>query len=213
MLDRVDINILESEKFFLWLPPKTGSNHASWVFSMFKFEMITCSYDRKQIYRRNGHLNNSHPQDIFEGHENYKLICTARHPLERIFSAYIYQIKSYHINKIKNLEVSKKSFIKFFIETYYSNDGVWLQGMNFQKRTPDYFLRLEHLYEDYMKIPFVAESELVKSGKLSEMCTEKKNSAGSEKYDIKDFYTQDMIDSVYKRFKDYFNLLGYEPKL
>lgn len=195
------------------MPPKTGSVHAAWVFQNFGFQEITCSYDRKEIYKSIGHLNNNHILNLFENHEDYKLICTARNPLLRIFSAFVYSNSFFKKQTNIGVEITPKNFIKFFVETLYDNDSVWLQGMNFMKRKPDYFIKLENLYEDYSKIPFIQQSEMFLNGTLKSMCEEKKNSAGSGKYNVKEFYTNDMIDTIYKRYKDYFDLLGYEPKI
>jgi len=207
--DRIQINVYEKEKVFLWLPPKTGTHHAVEVFNHFDFKHIVSSYDKKTIHFTENRVIHNHTLDLFEGHENYEIICTARNPLKRVFSAFFYGDKLMG----KKIELNKKSFIKFFSETIYDNDSVWLQGIFFKNRKPKYFLRTESLYEDYLKIPFVAESSFAKSGELESFCKIKLNSAERQEFKIQDFYTQDMVDYLYNRYKDYFDELGYEPKI
>jgi hypothetical protein len=48
-------------------------------------------------------------------------------------------------------------------------------------RKPDYVLRVETLYEDYIKIPFVRNSLLNTSGILKDLCSKKMNRS---KYDL-----------------------------
>jgi hypothetical protein len=199
-------NISEIHKSFLWSPPKTGSNHVIWVMNNFDFNYYLMTSDRKKIGQKNPETKHHHGRNLFEGHENYKLICTARHPIKRIFSAFIFHTKG---NKLS--DYSKEGFIKFFIEQFYGANGFYLEGNFFSERIPDYFLRAENLYEDYLNIPFVSESELVRNGKLKEMCKEKKNSYHDESFNIHDYFTKDIIDAIYERYKEYFLLLNYDP--
>lgn len=202
-------NISETHKSFLWTPPKTGSHHNIWVFENLNFECWEMSYDRKEINNLTKQILHNHALNLFDGHEEYQLICGARNPLERFFSAHIYSL----FYKERNPDLSKKNFVKQFVINFYERDSPWFQGILFDERTPDYFIRVENLYEDYMKIPFVSESEIAKNGTLKEMCMLKKNSYQQQGLFAKDYYTQDMIDAVYKKYKKYFDLLGYEPKL
>lgn len=201
-------NISEKHKSFLWIPPKTGSFHAIWVLENFQFYYLEMTPDKKKIERYVERTEHSHQIALFEGHENYKLICTARHPIKRVFSAF-----TYVMNNKKSTDYSKKNFIDFFIREFHGGDSAWFQGMSFDERIPDYFLRTESLYDDYLKIPFVKDSELVKSGRLEEMCKEKKNSSEKKNLNIEDYFTQDMIDIIYKKYRNYFELLGYKPNL
>lgn len=201
-------NISEKYKSFLWIPPKTGSYHAIWVLENFDFYYLEMTPNRKKIQRYVQRTEHSHQIALFDGHEKYKLICTARHPLKRVFSAFIYTS-----NNRKSTDLSKKAFINFFIREFHGGESAWFEGLFFDERIPDYFLRTENLFEDYSKIPFVAESELFKSGKLEEMCKEKKNSFEKKDLNAIDYFTDDMIDCMYKKYKTYYDLLGYKPTL
>ena len=201
-------NISEKFKSFLWIPPKTGSYHAIWVLENFDFYYSEMTPDRKTIQKYFQKTEHSHQIALFDGHEKYNLICTARHPLKRVFSAFIYTS-----HNRKSTDLSKKAFVNFFIREFHGGDSAWFEGLFFNERTPDYFLRTENLYEDYLKIPFVRDSELATSGKLKEMCKEKKNSFEKKDLKIEEYFTDDMIDCMYKKYKEYYDLLGYNYNL
>ena len=82
----------------------------------------------------------------------------------------------------------------------------------FHERVPDYAIRLEHLYEDWIKIPFVANHELNLSGELKNLCQIKiNNSPNSTKIDYwKQYYDQSLADSVYYSQPETFDLFGYD---
>ena len=202
----VRIVISDELKYFLWTPPKTASIHAVNIFSFFPFDTIVCSPDRKEITSHDFLPLHNHNLDLFEGHVDYKLICTARNPLKRIFSAYIY------VNKTKN-DVSVRGFRDFFKQMMEENDVFWTSGIKNLDRTPDYYIRQEHLFEDYIKIPFIRESKLYSCGFLEELCQKKVNRSPETKLDIKECYTEDMIHYVYTEYKDYFDRLGYTTEL
>lgn len=206
MEDFNQYNISETYKYFFWAPPKTGSSHATWILNNFDFNYYLMSSDRKIIKETNLETKHCHTTSLFEGHENYKLICTARHPIRRIFSAFVF---NNHEKKLTDF--SKTAFIKFFIKQFDTGGGVFFDGIYFSERIPDYFLKTENLYEDYLKIPFIKESELNTSGKLREMCQEKKNSFHKDELNPYDYFTADMIDAVYYRYKKYFEILNYDP--
>lgn len=200
----IRINISEEHKAFFWTPAKTASVHATTVFTLFNFEAFTSSYDRSGVIHQQNTPYSGHNLDLFEGHENYILICTARNPITRVFSAYNYSNR--------NREKTVKGFREFFSNMANEPNPFWLMGSKNFKRVPDYFIRQEHMLEDYMKIPFIKESKIASSGALEEMCNKKMNTT---KYglDIKDGYTQDMIDYLYNEYRWYFDTLGYEPKI
>lgn len=202
--NRHRLNISEEHKSFFWTPAKTASQHATLIFSCFSFGLIDCSYDRKEIYDVSEFPVHSHSLNLFEGHEDYKLICTARNPIHRIFSSFVYS------NRFKE-RLYKEDFIVFFNQIIEKNDFLWLATIRTHLREPDYFIRVENMYEDYMKIPFINQSKIAQSGTLYELCNRKKNV--TKKFDIRieDFYTPDMLNYLYLEFQDYFDKLGYEP--
>ena len=205
MEKKVSLNISEDFKSFFWAPPKTGSMHAITIFSCLPFRFLECSYERNIIYRSENFPHHDHNLSLFQGHEDYDLISTARNPLTRLIS--IYQ----HQNRTN--ETSIMGFRKFFSEEYCKNPfGFFTSGINNLSRVPDYFIRIENMFEDYMKIPFISESKLAKSGLLEEICNKKKN-ASPNSLNPNECYTNDMIDFVYSNHKWYFDKLGYKPKI
>lgn len=203
---RIRLNICEEHKVFLWLPPKTASEHAVMVFSLFSFENYICDYDRQNKDHYHGVVRHDHNMNLFEGHEEYKLICTARNPIHRIFSAYVYNTRF-------NQKASIQGFREFFNKTISEHNSFWLTGTKNLLRTPDYFIRQENLFEDYLKIPFVRESKITKCGVLEELCRKRINYSKQHVLDIRECYTTDMIDYLYYEYKWYFDTLGYEPKI
>jgi len=200
------LNISEEFKAFYWSPGKTGSVHAAAIFACLPFEFIECSYDRKSIYNFHEIASHSHRMDLFEGHENYILICTARNPIHRLFSSFVY------VNRFKD-ELNPKDFRPFLINCIDNNEFLWTGSIKNPPREPDYYVRLENLYDDYMKLPFMPTTKFASCGVLEELCGRKKNETKKFNITIQECYTDDMIDYVYTEYRDYFDKLGYEPKL
>ncbi len=63
-----------------------------------------------------------------------------------------------------------------------------------------------------MPWPFISDSNLSKSGLLKELCGKLKNESHRE-LDLKECYTDDMIEYLYEKNRWYFDKLGYEPKI
>lgn len=191
-------NISEKHKVFLWLPPKTGSSHAHFILSHFDF--ATEILNRAGGDARADNFTHNHTTDLFPGHENYKLICTIRNPFKMVMSDFKYQCQF-------KSKFTADEFKKFFAER--TEDKFRYFFLIFERRIPDYFIRVEHLWYDYTKIPFIYNSKLNQSGILYDLCKIKINATFEEK-DVKDFYTNDMIDYLYDVGKDFFKLTGYE---
>ena len=77
-------------------------------------------------------------------------------------------------------------------------------------RKPDYFIRLEHIFEDYSKIPFIRDSELFKSGELELKCKLPINKNTRNLTYWQDLYTQETADLIYYNFSKIFNEMGYD---
>ena len=79
----------------------------------------------------------------------------------------------------------------------------------FDERVPDYILRSENLYQDYLKIPFIVDSKLNKCGILEDICNRKINK-GSGTLDIENYLTSSVKEKIYKMFQSHFELFGYQ---
>jgi len=193
MTKRIFLNISEKHNCFLWTPAKTASTHAIHVFNYFEFSSFRCDYNRKIIFQENDHLTHEHELSLFSGHEKYKLISTIRNPYSMLVSIYTF----FKPNEFNSFEG--------FIFDYKVKPKENLM----KERLPDYFIRQENLYDDYVKIPFVRDSKLNECGILKELCDRKINK-GPNKKPIKDYYNQETADIIYLNYKEYFDLCGYD---
>ena len=130
-------------------------------------------------------------------------ICTIRHPYYRVFSLFSKRF----------LDPSEKPRIEEFEDFFHERieTGVeFTKTINmFDERVPDYVLRSENLYEDYLKIPFVMESKLNKCGILEDICNRKINK-GHGTIDSESYLTPSVKGKIYKMFQSHFELFGYE---
>jgi len=120
-------------------------------------------------------------------------------------------VSSYH-HQIKNVPDEERlfnNFKEYFAINYNGVDFYHKNGFLF-KRKPDYFLRVESLYYDYIQIPFIRNSKLNKCGLLYELCNKKLHSNKNNVKSLEEYYTEDMANHTYEQFKDYFELLGYD---
>lgn len=206
MMSNIQQNIItysEKEKMILFLPAKTGSMHASFIFNHFDFTTSLFDLEKEKEIFDNGLVMHHHHLQTIKKFEDYSIICSARNPYSRIISYYNH-------NQRDILRQGKsQSFKEYFVKTV-SSGGVFKDNGFFFDKEPKYFLRIETLYHDYIQIPFVSNSKLNKSGLLYELCNKKIHS-NKENYKPKEtYYTQDMADFVYTSIKPYFELLGYE---
>jgi hypothetical protein len=193
----LSFNISEKNNCFLWLPVKTASTHAAHIFTYFDFSHVRCDYYRRIIESKSESLHHNHSVNLFDGHEKYKLIVTVRNPYSKTVSTYEYMNRGLSEEKIQPFDVFVDDFRKRPIEP------------PFEKRKPDYPLRQENLYGDYLKIPFVRDSKLNQSGVLEELCQKKMNT-GLYTKPVKDYYNQETANIVYTNYKEYFDLFGYD---
>ena len=195
------VNISEKYKSFLWLPPKTASTLLLNIFFEY-FDFEHYEVDKNNIlFKSNFKRQNHHFQNLFQGHENYKLICSVRNPFNKIISLFMQNKK----------DRSPEKFLQYFdnlISTDCSDNLLIKDLMKFQ-RVPDYFIRVENLYEDLIKIPFVFDSDVNKSGLLSSVCETIVNSSNYT-IDMNEYFTSDMKDFVFTTYKDYFDKFNYK---
>ena len=195
MVDKI-FNIIQKEKCLVWLPAKTASTHA---FSILKnYGLAACQIDNNQFVTVKNIINDlyTHNCELFDGHENYLFISTARNPYSKFVSYF------------KFMGMDKQN-IKFYDYLYLTILEKSHHKPKFEQRVPDYFIRQEHLFEDYSKIPFIKNSDFYKSGELKELC-EKKINHNKNTYDFRDYYDEMTADLVYYNFSKYFDLLGYD---
>jgi len=187
--------ISEENKSFLWLQSRTGSNHAVQIFSKFGFKTRKTT-ENGYIFLE---LKPVHNMSYFSGHEKYTFICTARNPFTRLLSSYKFNNKT--------VDWNPKNFQDFFYHRFKLQSlGKFIYP--FMNRTPDYFIRLENLYEDYQKLDFIKNSELNESGDLSILCKRKINDTEDLK-NPEGYFTNEIIEMVYEEGAKFFDLTGY----
>lgn len=203
---------------YLWTPPKTGSNHANFIFNYFGFSsFVSRAKDNMVVVEHHqNYLAHSHQFRILPEHSNYKIICTARNPYSRLYSLYnnlneLNGMYKYDFQSFKHFVMNQREPddpLRDQIQGIVDEVFVEVQG----ERIPDYFLRIENLYEDYLKLPFVSGSSLNTSGILQEICQMKKH-VRLPNLNISDHVDQELQDFISTKYGFYFDLLGYSKTL
>jgi len=185
------LNISEKNKVFVWSPPGTASRLAWKIFDNFEFY----SYD----VNNNGMLlkksfEHNHYIGLFKNHENYKLILTCRNPYTSVTAG---------IDGVN----SQEDLIRQLEQKYQSAHHLLFYSL-LRKRKPDYFLRVENLMEDYLKIPFIRESDFYKSGEMEKLMGD--NPFKGKVYLNRPTIDKKLADLIYYNNLYYFELLGYD---
>lgn len=81
---------------------------------------------------------------------------------------------------------------------------------NFQTRKPNYVVRLENMYEDYSKIPFVVESKYYQLGILKKVVQFKMNPHPQGKSNWKDYFDESRARLVIQSFPYHFSEYHYD---
>jgi len=159
--NKVYSTISEKHKCFLWLLPRTGSNHMVSIMKNYDFKHYVHYDNKKELYDEK--LAANHYCRYFDGHKDYDFISSIRNP-------YSFEVSMFRMNKL--VENYKESFKRFIDGRYFTRFGEKKPITKFQ-RVPDFFIRMENLYEDYSKIPFIVNSEYYQSGELKKQVENK----------------------------------------
>jgi hypothetical protein len=194
----------EQERLAVFLPAKTGTIHAAFILNHFNFKTNFHGKDDGNFISKDDYFIHHHFKTIPKGYEDYDVIYTTRNPYARLVSYH------YHTKRMSGENAPNDNTFKEYFSNRVNNGCFNItDGFDFVK-TPKYLLRMEHLYEDYIKIPFIRDSKLNQSGILYELCNKKIHAKTQETKPLKYYYTQDMADYVYEMFKPYFDLTGYD---
>jgi hypothetical protein len=199
--DLSNLNISKKYNYFIWMPYKCGSVHATNIFKKFEDDF---------------NFTHTHEINLFDDHWNYDLISLQRNPYTRYASMYkIYVDGKEYLNPDYEKSMDRKIFISNFnqyLNNIFEGENA-LVNQNISKyheRTPDYFIKLEQLFEDYSKIPFVRETEFYKSGQLELECSKPRNKSKPYGVSWKELYTPQTADFVYYNMSLIFDLCGYD---
>jgi hypothetical protein len=181
-------NVSEKYKFLWWAPERTGSRGTANVLSYFDFQLdgkivsdsTTYHYTHQCLY-----------DELYDG---YKIIGNVRNPYGRVLSTFQ--------NFGEELNINKGTFKKYlFDKVDQGKDSEIINRPNFVK-TPDYVLRLEHLEEDYSKLPFIRN-------RFTESQIYWLSIHGKPLTNWEEFYDKEMRDFVYKICQEQFDRFGY----
>ena len=187
-----NLNISKKYNYFIWMPDKCGSTHASIIFKKFNddFDFV-----------------HNHVIDLFDGHWSYDLISLQRNPYSRYASMFNSNYFYGH-NKLISLNELRTEF-NLYLNKIIHHDETSKEILKYHDRTPDYFIKLEQLFEDYSKIPFVRKTDFYKSGQLEIECSIPKNESKPNGFSWKELYTPQTADLIYYNMSLIFDLCDY----
>jgi hypothetical protein len=181
-----------SKKYnYQWIAPeRTGSRKVSEILVYYDFKC-----NDRAIYAV-GNYNYNHDIEPNEEGTDYKVICNARNPYGRVYSLFK---NFFHPIKDKSKE-GFREYLTEYLPKYYQMKMVVQPKWD---KPFDYVIRLEHIKDDLMKLPFILDV-------LTESQIEMLVSHGKEIENWEEFYDDDMKEIVYKYTEHQFKLWGYE---
>ena len=190
-------NISEKYKFQWIAPERTGSRKVAEVLSYYDFKHLG---DR--IYNYGGHKYTHKTianENLWKGinpSSQYKTICNARNPYGRTYSLF----KNFYWE----VRDKGKEGFREFLHNHLLKGRMMLMTVEPKWDKPfDYIIRLEHMKDDLMKLPFILDV-------LTESQVEMLSSHGKEIENWKEFYDDEMKEIVYNLTEHHFKLWGYE---
>lgn len=185
------LNVSKKYNYFIWMPATCGTTHAVNIFK---------NFDKDSMFIH------SHKIEFFDGHWSYDLISLQRNPYARyvsMFNNLVGHDKSLGLNKVR-------SNFNIFLNYTFQNSDTLKYILKYHERNPNYFIRLEQLFEDYSKIPFVKETDFYKSGQLELECSIPKNKNNANGFTWKELHTPQTADLVYYNTSLIFDLCDYD---
>lgn len=190
-------NISEKYKFQWIAPERTGSRKVAEVLSYYDFKFLG---DRIYNYgvHKYGHKTITN-ENLWKGvypSSQYKTICNARNPYGRVYSLF----KNFY-PQIE--DKSKEGFRRYLTEDLPRGQMINVVVEPKWGKPFDYIIRLEHMKDDLMKLPFILDV-------MSESQIEMMISHGKGIDNWEEFYDNDMKEIVYNLTEHHFKLWGYE---
>ena len=182
-------NISEKYKCEWVAPERTGSRKVAEILSYFGF-----TNNGKPIFFYGDHKHSHLGPDQKYG--DYTLISNARNPYGRTYSIFK--------NFFRPGEDKSKESFKEYLKNDLKNGNTLSMVVNpFFTKTPDYIIRLEHMVEDLLKIPFILDV-------LSENQVKMLSFHEKPLDDWEQFYDEESKEIVYNLTKHHFEYWGYE---
>jgi len=183
-------NVSEKYKFEWIAPERTGSRKVAEVLSYYGFKR------NNQPIFMTGSYYYGHADKFNELYSGYKVICNARNPYGRVYSIF----KNFYKTIPDNSIVGFKQYLTNDLPKGQTLKMVLSPEPN---RSYDYVVRLEHMVDDLLKLPFI--SDVLTETQLKMIC-----SHGKEIEDWREFYDDEMKEIVYNLTKYQFEKWGYE---
>lgn len=190
-MQQIDTNNISEKYKFEWIAPeRTGSRKVAEVLNYYEFKR------NNQPIFMTGYYNHVHSAKFNELYSGYKVICNARNPYGRVYSIF----KNYFRKMWGKSTVGFKQYLTNDLTPGHTLEMVLSPDPN---RSYDYVVRLEHMVDDLLKLPFI--SDVLTETQLKMIC-----SHGKEIEDWREFYDDEMKEIVYNLTKYQFEKWGYE---
>lgn len=214
-------NINLEEKYVLLTPPRTGSRRSLLISERLNFNTYKSVNGVLEFHAKGTTHNHTH--DLFNGHEEFKIIMTCRNPYSVMVTEFKHSLGTSETIKTNfNLHSLFSDFIYDFYET---NASSWYSPTAFRfreeltNRKIDYRIRLENMFEDYCKVPLIKDSEIYFDGTLKSLTDEVIGSHLEHKNlkhlnnlpkDFRDYYNKESSDFMKSKFYNLFEFMDYD---
>jgi len=185
------MNISEKYKTIWIAPERTGSRKIAEIFTYYDFKS-----EGLPVFNHNNGYSHNHRCHIDEKYKDYDVIVGLRNPYGKTYSLF----KNLYG---KSKDKSKKEFKKYLREELPKKQTLKMVTSPTLNTIPKYIIRLEHMEEDLLKIPFI--TDILTPKQLSLMTQH-----GKEIEDFEVYYDQESKDIVYEHCKHLFILGDYE---
>ena len=168
----------------------------------------------------------SHGMEIFEGFEDYEVVCSIRNPYDRVLSIFtnLTTVGSDEVFSKGTREIFIRKFEYFVEEVFafteykkvvenvekYPVFNNYISKLSFDEFIPTKFIRMENLTEDLNNLKFLLESEKWNNGHYESFIKENKF-ISKKHYNFTEVYTWKSAKLVYEFYKKIFFLCEYDP--
>jgi hypothetical protein len=206
------------ENKVVWLAPeRTGSSITKKIFENYNFFSVIKKNDYKLVdFRKTAH---SHGEKILEDYSDFNIITNIRNPYDRVFACY----QKFYLDKpiLKNNKDLKQKFSSWVVENFwtlgfhvflgprYDETSNYFKKWTFGEQNVDYFIKMENLKEDILKLPFISTDDY-EVQRIEDLLRD--NSYKNERYfSYQDAYDLKSARLIYEFFKPCFFKFDYSP--
>lgn len=186
----VGLNVSEKHKTIWLAPERTGSRKVAEVLSYYGF-----TNDGFSVFRY-GQYRFSHYCNAVDKYLGYELICNTRNPYSRVYAIFK-NLYAVYVDK------SKESFKKYLTQDLQNGQTINMVINPPIHIKPKYVIRLEHMTEDLLKLPFIFD--VLTENQLRLLSSHEKP---IDKWE--EFYDEESKEIVYNMLKPHFDYFGYE---